>query len=491
MDSAGSGQPSSQNVDQSSYQNIGQPSNPNNIPYQSGQQHNIGSNQIPKVPVNQNPSNNIQQAPMQAPPVGPKANQRLENNNEGRVVDNNQQMADRGRVNEAVHAVKPTYLVPLNRPVTDNVVETANKAGYHVDAQEKGQDQKAMNHPTNYQQGKQFHILGESNNEPDYIDEIEYGSSQPGNNRRRPDLIYDAYEDQNKNQVPKTNDKVMSSKKGTQAGIMESIGNDVDEYNRDRFRPDIDGDRHSAEDVNDASRGRTYPPATKSRSQVVKPTQSTIPGQKSGHGSSYASERIEDFPIWMQYDGNSQNINAKKGKHAGSNNIPSEADMKTGENARPKPTSATNQRPANTPDDKSPLGKTKAHSDDQSNDRQYKLDSYDFDNTGRFPTHEYPSKNRDRRPGYDAGSYRDRYRDRYHRPSQDPRYPYDNSGYRGRDRVHYPVWDSYREEYYYPDSYESRKGGNSHGLDYEDYRTGTQGVVPLSCHCCLGTKFWF
>ena len=492
MDNTGSGLPPSQNIDQSPYQNIGQPSNPNNIPYQIGQQQNIGLNQVPNMPLNQNPSNDIQQAPIQAPPaVNPKANQRVESNHQGTIIDSSQPKPDNDRVNVATHVVKPTKLVPENKAVTA-VEENPNKIDYHATAQEKGQDQKAMNHPNSYL-GKQFHILGEAKTEPDYIDNIDYGTHhlQPSNNRRRPDL-YDAYEDQNKNQAPDTDAEVMSPKKGSQAGVMEGIGNNDNEYSRDRFRPDsdFDFDRHSAEDVNGAQGGRTYPPSTKSRSQVVKPTQSTIPGQKSGHGSAYASERIEDFPIWMQYGANSQNINAKKGKIASENDIPDESNMKTGDGTRPKPTLATKQRPADTHVDKSSAGKTKVASDDQSNDRKYKYNNYDLEDTGRFPTHDYPSKSRDRRPGYDAGSYRDGYRDRYHRPNQGSRYPYyDNSGYRGHDRVHYPVWDSYKEEYYYPDTYETRKGGgSSHGLDYEDYRTGTRGVVPLLCDCRIGTK---
>ena len=484
MDNTGSGMPSSQNIDQSLYQNIAQPSNLNSA--QIGQQQNIGLNQVPNVPLNQNPNSQVQQAPIQAPPpVNHNANQRVQSNNQGRIVDNSQPKPDHDGINVPA---QPAKLVPENRPDTNKAVENPNSMDYHVGAQEKGQDQKAMNHPSSYL-GKQFHILGDSDIEPDYIDNTDYDSRydkpQPGNSRRRPDL-YDTYRDQNKNPVSITDADVMSSKKGLQNG-----GGDYDESNKDRFRQDFDrnGNRHSAEDINDVRGGRTYPPSTKSRSQVVKPTQSTIAGQKSGHGSAYASERIEDFPIWMQYDGNSQNINAKKGKTVGGKTMPDESNMKAGKAIITKPTPAPNQRPAVTHVDKAIADNTKAISNDQSNSRKYKYKNYDdLEETGRFPTHDYPSKTRDRRPGYDASSYRDGYRNRYHRPSQGSRYPYyDNTGYRGHDRVHYPVWDSYREEYYYPDTYETRKGGSGHGLDYEDYGTGTQGVVPLLCvftRCC-------
>ena len=477
IDKSGAAQPILQNADQSPYNNIDPSAYQNSVPFQSGQQNSI-SNQRPNVPLIQDPGSNIQQIPVQVHPVNQKANLNPTGNKQAQVVVNNQPAQSQGRQDVADHGIKPTELVPMNRPVT-KTVGSPGKDGYHIAAQEKGQDQKLMNHPSSYQLGKQFHILGDMDSDVDYLDEAEYSPQQVGDSGRGHVIEYDTFDDQNQKQIPSPSRKVISPKKGTHTSMIGNDGINEEQYSKGRFRPD-DGQRHSAEDVNTVEKGNTYPPTTKSKSQIEKPTQSTIAGQKSGHNPAYASERIEDFPTWIQYDSDSQNINAKKGKHVDGNDISRKADNENKESQRPKPGSSPDQRPTKSDADKSTINKGKSNSDEMNDDTNFKYNGYDSEDTGRFPTNDYPGNNRDRRPGYDTDSYRERYRDRYHRPNQDSRYPYfDNSGYRGRDRYHYPVWDPYREDYFYPDSYDNRKNGNSRVLDYEEYRTGTLVVVPL------------
>lgn len=453
-------------VDKSAYQN--------NIPYQNVQQQNSMTNQGPNVPVMQNPTNQVQQAPAQQVPTqvqqtNQRANLNSVDNQQAIVGNNNQPVLVPARVNKVTDNMNPK--------ISDATPDKNNKAAgngiNHVAAQEKGQDQRLMNHPAN-QPEKQYHVIDDVNS--DYFDETDDQVDQASNARVRPDSRYHFYDGQKVNKLPETSGREVGLKKASQSN---TVGNDGSDYAGERYVLTEDGQRHSAEEVNDRERVRTYPPSTKSKSQIEKPTQSTVPGRKSEHGPAYTSERIEDFPIWMQYDGDSQNINAKKGKHFNVDSVPKESEMKSPQNTQPEPSSSINLKPASIKVDKSTEEEGRTDSDDINDNRNYKYNRYD-DDTQHYGNRKFPSNSRDRHPSYDSDSYRDRYRDRYHRPDQDSRYPYyDNTGYRGRDRYPYPVWDSLREEYYYPDSYENRKGGSSHGLDYEDYRTGTMVVVPI------------
>ena len=449
----------------------------NSVPYQNGQQQNFAStgNQGPFVPLLQNPGNQVQQVPVQVQPViNQGAIQNSLNNNVGNRVP---VMVPSG-VNGVAQNVKPTKMPIVTQSVLTIDESDRGNADSGMHAQEKGQDQQLMNHSVHPQSNQQYHIMGED--DTDFLDDY-----NGGHNIDTAESLDSSYLFGNKNvEIPKANRKQFEANKPVESD--NGIG-DEEEYDNQRFRPAMEGHRHSAEEDDVRNKVRTYPPATKSKSQIERPTQSTIPGQKSGHSSTYASERIEDFPIWMQYDNNSPNINAKKGKHVDSDSIPSESDMKSKQGSEPKVDSQTDVRPVSNNEDKDTVVNEGTDSFDKNDDKGYKYNKYDSDNVNRnynrFNSEtgrRFPSNNRDRRPGYDTDGYRDRYRDRLHRPSPDSRYPYyDNTGYRGRDRYHYPVWDPFRDEYYYPDGADHRKTGSSHGLDYEeDYRTGTIVVVP-------------
>ena len=448
----------------------------NSVPYQNGKQQNFVSNQGAYVPLLQNPGNQGQQGPVQVQPVVAQgANQNTANKN----IVNNDPVAGLGRVSGIDQNIEPTSIPTETRTMVDSGDNIVGNGGSYMHAQEKGKDQQLMNHPVSNQPEKQYHVLG--SDDTSFLDENDYNAGRGSDAGGVLEPNYDVY-DNNKAENSETNSKVMESNKANKPEI-EGID---DEYNKERFRPPVESHRHSAEEVDD--RARTFPPATKSKSQIEKPTQSTVAGQKSGHSSTYASERIEDFPIWMQYENNSPNINAKKGKHFDTEVVPKESEMKSQQKTRTDSDSSTDTRPSGAKMDKNTVINEETDSFERNDERGYKYNRYDTDdadrNYNRYDpdnARRFPTNNRDRRPGYDSDMYRDRYRDRYHRPNQDSRYPYyDNTGYRGRDRFHYPVWDPFRDEYYYPDGSEHRKGGSSHGLDYEeDYRTGTMVVVPL------------
>lgn len=229
--------------------------------------------------------------------------------------------------------------------------------------------------------------------------------------------------------------------------------------------------RHSEEssedfDYQDRDGGRTYPPATKAHTQVDAPTQSTVAGEKTVHSSSH-SEGFPDYS-WMNINYNDpvQRVSGKKGVGL------KPTDGKPVNSDKVKAATTKNPTHGDQPETKQGTRKG-SKSPTFSSYGQDRLQTDDFDTDDyRFDDFRRPSSNR--RP-YDR--YDSRYDSPRQRPGSGSRFPpYYDIGYgRGKNRNPYPVWDPYKDEYYYPDSYDDRP--------YGDYGKGNTG----NYRCC---KTW-
>ena len=243
-------------------------------------------------------------------------------------------------------------------------------------------------------------------------------------------------------------------------------------------RPVVDSGtgRHSEEsdvDVEDYGRERTYPPATKTRTQVNSPTQSTVAGQKPIHSASH-SEGFPDYS-WMNmnYNDHEQRVSGKKGSVL----KPSEKQKQSQVKQSSPNTVKTSQNPEQDSSMQGPrtddTGKNKgpAFPPHTADGGRLKSDNEDDDvDDYRYDDYRRPSGSR--RP---YGRYEGRY-DSPRRPAAGSRYPpYYDTGYpRGKGRNPYPVWDPYKDEYYYPDSYDDKPFG-----DYGKAKQGKQTVVKM------------
>ncbi|WAR18807.1 LRP11-like protein [Mya arenaria] len=232
-------------------------------------------------------------------------------------------------------------------------------------------------------------------------------------------------------------------------------------------------------------RGRTFPSATKAKTQIVSPTQSTVPGQKAGQesgnqASSKPSENFFDYS-WIGYDKNSPSISGKKGTKtiASSSRKNNQQDYQKSKSKSPvydiKPDSKLPDSDINP--SKMVNGETRVKPN-----RYDDIDDYGFDDLRK------PAGNR--RPGYDR--YDSRYDNTRRRPGSGSRYPYYDTGYqRGRNRNPYPIWDPFKDEYYYPDTYDDQTGrsdpsvghtrkGSKPGSEHPDDKTsaGDSGGLP-------------
>lgn len=421
----------------------------NNIPYQTGQQQNYIPAQTGFI---QNPAIPIQQVNQNLQPVQQSIAQGVQQVQPNQVPNNvvNQNLIPMPHV--ATRA-------PVAKPDTQNKVIL-------VPAQPIG------NHDTGYLTDHVYETVTEGE---------EMG--QPGN--RFPADINAQHNEQD-GQMSKTKS---SNNFAFHEGHMDE--------NAARENEVIDHPRHS-EEVDDElyDRGRTYPPSTKTKTQIGSPTQSTVSGQKSGQ---IHSEGFSDYS-WMKYDNDSPSIGGKKGKAHSSkpsqvtkaqsskpsqvtkaqssnsnygsegtiNNTHKQSIKTSNKNTASKSSSKLQQ------EDKlnnyiKPSNHAAASSqyNDEVGNSMYDADTR-YPDDFRSPYNDYHRPSKNRRPSYDR--YDSRYDSSRRRPSTGSRYPYYDSGYQ-RDHDRYPVWDPYKDEYYYPDTFD-----NNRNLDY-DARTGTRGVV--------------
>ncbi|KAL4238426.1 hypothetical protein ACF0H5_003134 [Mactra antiquata] len=247
---------------------------------------------------------------------------------------------------------------------------------------------------------------------------------------------------------------------------METGGSDYDDDNDVKHR-------HSSEEDDDVlDNHRTYPPATKTKTQIGSPTQSTVPGQKTSHTN---SEGFSDFP-WLTYDSDSPKVSGKKGKTVDTDSKGSEDTDSDKKNIPSKIDDGISPDKQNMKDDSLNREESKPSKKPMPNsryDNQFDYNRYDVD--GRFPDDyrnydDYRRPAGNRRPGYDR--YNNRYEGTGNRRRPSPgqagsRYPYyPDSGYQ-RNRDRYPVWDPYKDEYYYPEEYD-----DNHDYDFRT-KTGT------------------
>lgn len=241
-----------------------------------------------------------------------------------------------------------------------------------------------------------------------------------------------------------------------------AIQKPVLESNDDRKKGDY------SDSVDSPVRGRTYPPSPKTRTQVDTPTQSTVAGQKSVHPASH-SEGYPDYSwMSMNYNDPVQRVSGKKGSVTRPSGKQASADSKK-------------QDVENTDtSDKGKQQKQTSLAHGSKTDKQPYLSNTDTsrlkpddDNTPDYPYDDYRRPSSNRRP---YGRYEGRYDNSRQRPNKGSRYPYYDTGYpRGKGRNPYPVWDPYKDEYYYPDTYDERPYG-----DYGKVNQGNQDVVACS-----------
>lgn len=294
------------------------------------------------------------------------------------------------------------------------------------------------------------------------------------------------YDSDNDEENSDRNDKVptMNHKSG---GILEN-DNDVLDIDRDSHR------HSSEEDDYYYNRERTYPPATKTKTQIASPTLSTVSGQKTGQTH---SEGFPDYS-WIKYDDDSPRISGKKGKtHLSSQNSnldtenlknqPDTADVKSSSDKSSKEPDIKQENP-NKPGVVD-VSDTK-YNDDKYENGRYNTDSR-YPDEYRFQYDDYRRPNSNRRPSYDQ--YQNRYGNSRRRPSPGTRYPYYDTGYqrgwdRDRDRDRLPVWDPFKDEYYYPDVYDDRHP--DHGVDYSG-PAGTEYIVHQLLSSFGSQMFYF
>ncbi|XP_060554068.1 uncharacterized protein LOC132715101 [Ruditapes philippinarum] len=413
---------------------------PNNIPYQAGQQQNFVPAQTGFI---QNPVQPVQKVIQNVQPVQQNS------------VQGNQQIQSHQVPSAVVQQnVAPVQKIATNAPVLKQDLQKSKNTApeNEVKSDETG-----------------FHLDHYYDTVTDDVD-IEKPS------HRYPDNLI-SHNEVGRNKHPEkgleSGNKV-PYKDGLEKGYAYNEGK-MENKNNDEEDQAYELHRHSEEtedNDNDDNRGRTYPPSTKTKTQIASPTQSTVSGQKT---EQIHSEGFPDYS-WLKYDDDSPRVSGKKGKiQASSSSITTDSKAS---NTRKKPGLLN----VNSSKDKVPIvqqkikdkyvkpgtkvdPKSKFDVEDKVGNGRYDTDSQ-YPDDYRLPFEDYQRPSSNRRPSYNR--YDNRYDNSRRRPSPGSRYPYYDTGFQqgwNREREHYPVWDSFKDEYYYPDVYPDRQ--LNHDLDYD------------------------
>lgn len=417
----------------------------NNVPFQTGQQQNYIPAQTGFV---QNPIQPIQPVKTNVQPVQQNVVQRLPQ------VQSNQ--VPGGVMNQNLGSIqKVATPEPVNKPAAQK-----NKNPAQI---EKMKDQD-----TGYLLDHFYNTVTETEEAEEPKDRFPFSMSSQNDN------LPSAFDNDNADRDDKIPAKADVSDFTYHNGRVDNGAADIVEDD------DLEDHRHSSEEDEDTySRGRTYPPATKTKTQIASPTQSTVADHKSGQSH---SEGFPDYS-WLKYDDDSPRVSGKKGK------IPSShvSDLDT-DSGKKLPVQSSiksdGDKLSKVPDTKPESHDTQSvkttsgskYKSDKFGDGRFNTDNK-YPDDYRFQYEDYRRPNNNRRPSYDR--YQNRYENSRRRPSPGTRYPYYDTGYqrgwdRDRDQNHYPVWDPYKDEYYYPDVYDDRH--LSHSLDY-DSQSGTKYIV--------------
>ncbi|XP_045186209.2 uncharacterized protein LOC123544209 [Mercenaria mercenaria] len=422
---------------------IGSQIYPNNVPYQAGQQQSYIPAQTGLI---QNPVQPVPQVNQNMQPVQQTSGQGIPQ------VQSN--LVPSGVVQQNYVPVQnPATSAPVVKPVTQKskVIEPVNQI---------------KNQYTGFPNDQFYDTDTVTEGEEVARDRDRYPVSMNDDGNDNVNSYDDRNPDIGQKVPPKTD---LQHNYAYDEGRMES--QNVDKGDDDNPDNAVDHHRHSSEEEDDVAynRARTYPPSTKTKTQIASPTQSTVSGQKTGQSH---SEGFPDYS-WLKYDDDSPRVSGKKGKTVASSH------------GTDKDTSDTRKQPSQS-NVKSTSGKSSKLQETKQNnyikpsaklesDSRYDTDKlekgrYDVDSRYpddyRLPYDDYQRPSNNRRPSYNR--YDNRYDNSRRRPSPGSRYPYYETGYKqgwNRDRERYPVWDPYKDEYYYPDVYEDRH--LSHDLDYD------------------------
>ncbi|XP_052275353.1 uncharacterized protein LOC127874778 isoform X1 [Dreissena polymorpha] len=194
----------------------------------------------------------------------------------------------------------------------------------------------------------------------------------------------------------------------------------------------------------------TLPPTSKTKSQISKPTQSTVAGQKVGSGQLGGHKNSEDFLDypWLNYEQDPPRVSGKKGSRLNPVQVDkSTSNDRDGGNHVVDGDKILNSKQTYSKQESDSTAKNKVQPmrNRGGQPSRYDVDDYAFD-------YRKPSGG-NRRPVYDRYGNRLDKTGNSQGPVKDSRYPYYDSGYpEGKNRNPYPVWDPYKDEYYYPDT---------------------------------------